>query len=260
MKSALLSALLVAAATAHAQELVTLQTRPGVTQVYFLAPLPQNPQAAAVLFPGGGGYIRIRNEGGEIRFGPNNFVVRSRTEFTDRGVVAAIVDAPSDQQGPQGMSDDFRLGDSHQADMSAVVADLKKRFPGLPVFLIGTSRGTISAASLGRRMAAVNGVVLTATLFLPARRGPGLSGFDYSSIKVPLLFAHHRQDGCAYTPYREAARLADKYPLISVTGGLPPKSEPCEALSEHGFLGKEAQTVEAIVNWMAQKPYRKEIE
>jgi hypothetical protein len=31
-------------------------------------------------------------------------------------------------------------------------------------------------------------------------------------------------------------------------------------LSEHGFLGREAEVVEAIVNWMLSKPFQKEIE
>jgi hypothetical protein len=34
----------------------------------------------------------------------------------------------------------------------------------------------------------------------------------------------------------------------------------CEAQSAHGFLGKEAETVEAIVGWMLGRPYRREIE
>jgi len=71
---------------------------------------------------------------------------------------------------------------------------------------------------------------------------------------------HHHQDGCQITPYAEARRQSDRYPLISVSGGKPPQSEPCEALSAHGYLGKEPETVEAIVHWMLKKPYRKEIE
>lgn len=251
----------VVASLAQGQEIVTLQTRPGVTQSYFLARAPQSPRAVAVLLPGGGGNIRLRTEDGQIKFGPNNFVVRTRTEYVNRGVVASIVDAPSDQHS--GMSDEFRLGEQHYTDISAMAVDLKKRYPGLPVFLVGTSRGTVSAASLGKRMGkAVDGVVLTSTVFLPSsgrRRQPGLSGFDFSSIAAPLLFVHHMEDGCSVTPYHEAKRLAGRYPLVSVSGGQPPQSEPCEALSAHGYLGKENETVEAIVNWMLKQPYRSEI-
>src|SRR5882672_3979181 len=246
---------------AHGQEIVTLQTRTGATQSYLLVRTPQPPQAVAVLLPGGGGNIRLRTEDGQIRFSPNNFVVRTRTEYVNRGVVAAVVDAPSDQ--PTGMADEFRLGEQHYTDISIMVEDLKKRFPGTPVFLVGTSRGTISAAALGKRMGkAVDGVVLTSTVFLPSsgrRSQPGLSGFDFAAIPAPLLVVHHVDDGCSVTPNHAAKRLADRYPLVSVSGGQPPQSEPCEALSAHGYLGKEEETVEAIVNWMLKKPYRKEI-
>ena len=100
---------------------------------------------------------------------------------------------------------------------------------------------------------------MTATLFLAARRQPGLSGFNFGSIPSPLLFVHHLSDGCAYTPYSSAKQLADRYPLVTVSGGLPPQSKPCEAMSEHGFLGREAGTVEAIARWMLKQPYSREI-
>ncbi len=163
------------------------------------------------------------------------------------------------------MSDEFRLGADHFRDIAVVVGDLKKRFPEMPIFLIGTSRGSTSAAALGARFGQeVSGTVLTAAMFRQTGRqsrepGLGLSRFEFATIKVPVLFVHHVGDQCNSTPYSGAARLSDKYPLISVTGGLPPKATPCEALSEHGFLGKESETVEQIVNWMLKKPFRQEV-
>jgi hypothetical protein len=234
-----------------AQGIVTLPTRANVTQSYFLTSAPKELQAIAVLFPGSGGLIQLRSEGGSPKFAGGNFLVRSRAEFVKRGVIAAILDAPSDLQSGWGMSDDFRLGGDHFTDISVVVADLNKRFPGVAVFLIGTSRGTISAAALGARFGArVAGAVLTATMFRAAGRnsnepGPGLSRFDFATIQVPLLFAHHVSDQCRYTPYGDAARYSEKFPLITVWGGLPPQSTPCEARSHHGFLGKELPSVQA---------------
>ena len=249
----------------NAQEIVTLQTRAGVTQSYFLTSAPKQIQAIALLFPGSGGTIQLRSEGGQPKFAGGNFLVRSRAEFVRRGVIAAIVDAPSDQQRGWGMSDEFRLGADHAVDINAVIEDLKKRLPNTPIFLIGTSRGTISAAALAARLkSSIAGTVLTATMFRPAgarsnEPGPGLSKFDFASISVPLLFAHHVSDQCQYTPYGDAARYSEKYPLITVWGGLPPESAPCEARSQHGFLGKESETVEQIVNWMLKKQFLYEV-
>jgi len=64
------------------------------------------------------------------------------------------------------MSDEFRFSEEHSNDIAAVVADLKTRLPDLPLFLVGTSRGTVSAASLAVKLSQqVAGVVLTSTMF-----------------------------------------------------------------------------------------------
>jgi hypothetical protein len=101
-------------------------------------------------------------------------------------------------------------------------------------------------------------------MFRPASRksrepGPGLSKFDFATIKAPVLFVHHTSDQCEVTPYSDAARLSDKYPLISISGGAPPRSGPCDAFSAHGYLGKESETIEQIVNWMLKKPFLHEV-
>ena len=257
----ILAALLGAASAGHAQEIVTLPTRDGVTQSYLLTiPAVDKPTAAAILLPGGPGHIRLRNEGGRIRLAEGNFLVRSRRLFVERGLVAAVMDSPSDQ--PQGMDDGFRLGDKHATDIRRVAEDLTRRFPGIPVFPVGTSRGTVSAAAAGRALGeSVAGVVLTSTLFVGGgRSGPGLSGFDFKTIRAPVLFVHHADDGCRYTPYRDAKNLSAQFALITVNGGDPARSDPCEPFSAHGFLGKEPETVEAMVNWMLKKPYRTNID
>lgn len=247
------------------QEIVTLPTRPGVTQSYFLTSKPKDLQAVAVLFPGSGGLIQLRSENGQTKFDQGNFLVRSRAEFIKRGVIAAILDAPSDQQRNWGMTDEFRRGDLHFTDISAVVSDLGKRFPGVPLFLVGTSRGSVSVAALAARFdQRVSGAVLTSSMFRAAGRkakdsGPGLSGFDFASIKIPALVVHHVGDQCEFTPYSDAARLSDKFPLITIYGGASPQSGPCDAFSQHGYIGKESETVEEIVNWMLKKPFREEV-
>ena len=242
-----------------AEDIITLPTRGGVTQSYLLsAPEAGKARVVAILFPGGAGKTDLERETARKVLDRGNFLVRSRQLFAGNGVAAVVMDAPSDRPG--GMDDGFRLGDAHAEDIGKVVADLKKRFPGLPVFLVGTSRGTISAASAGRRLGKeVDGVVLTATLFLASRTQPGLSGFDFSTIPSPLLFVHHVDDGCNYTPHSAARRLADRYPLVSVSGGRPPEAKPCEAMTPHGFLGKEAETVDAMAKWMQKQPHPREI-
>ncbi|MGH8660434.1 MAG: alpha/beta hydrolase [Burkholderiales bacterium] len=252
-------ALLASSGAPSAEDILILPTRGGATQSYLVSSPPAGKaRAVAILFPGGAGKVDLEREAARTLLDRGNFLVRSRRLFAGNGIAAAVLDAPSDQS--LGMEDEFRLGSAHAEDIGRVVADLRRRFSGLPVYLVGTSRGTISAASAARQLGSgVDGVVLTATVFLASRRQPGLSGFDFSSIPVPLLFVHHVEDGCQYTPHSEAKRLADRYPLIAVTGGAPPQSKPCDAMSAHGFLGREADTVDAITRWMLKQPHPREI-
>src|SRR5262245_35178470 len=106
MRSLLIALLSCIAALAHGQEIVTLATRQAVTQSYLLVKPSGSVLAAALLFPGGQGNIHLRDEGGQIQFSPNNFLVRTRSMFAEHGVAVAVMDAPSDQQS--GMPDDFR--------------------------------------------------------------------------------------------------------------------------------------------------------
>jgi pimeloyl-ACP methyl ester carboxylesterase len=250
---------------AFCQEIVTLHTRPGVTQAFFIAGMGERkPEAAAMLLIGGGGNIRLRMEDGQPRFAQGNFLPRSRREFIRNAILPVILDNPSDQQADDGMSDAFRESAEHAADIRAVRAELEKRYPGLPVFIVGTSRSTLSAAHLARFLPGeLKGAVLTSSLFYAGggqRARQVLAAYRWEQIRIPLLFVHHQSDGCGSTPYREAERLGSRYPLVSVRGGKPPESGPCEPRSHHGYFGKEAETVDAIAAWMLKKPYSKDIQ
>jgi hypothetical protein len=247
---------------AFCQEVVTLQTRPGVTQSFFIAGMGERkPEAVAMLLSGGGGNIRLRMEDGRPRFAQGNFLPRSRREFIRNGILPVLLDNPSDQH--EEMSNAFRESREHYIDIRAVRAELYKRYPDLPVFLVGTSRSTLSVANLARWLQTdIQGAVLTSSIFYTGGRNPRpvLVGFNWSQIRPPLLFVHHQDDGCGATPYREAARLGGRYALITVRGGEPPESGPCEPRSNHGYFGKEAETVDAIAAWMLKKPYPKDIQ
>jgi len=252
---------LLASAAACADQIVTLKTRADVTQAYLLvADTDAKPQAVAVMFPGGQGQVRLPADISQLKLGPRgNFLVRTRGLFRDRELAVAIIDSPSDRDA--GMDDGFRAGRAHAEDIGAAIGDLRGRFPAAKIFLVGTSRGTLSAAYLGRSLgSSVDGVVLTSSVFQGTRRNIGLSGFDFGAIKAPLLFVHHAQDACRACPYGAAHSLGRAYPLITVSGGKPAESDECEPLSAHGYFGKEEETVSAIKNWILGKPYPRTVE
>ncbi|CAB3747899.1 hypothetical protein [Paraburkholderia humisilvae] len=221
------------------------------------------PQWVLVMFAGSEGKLDLRtnDDGSPYMREKNNFLVRTRTLFADERFATALVDAPSDQPG--GYSDAFRASARHAQDVARVAADLHTRIPAAKLVLIGTSRGTISSAFVGRALPDTwDAVVHTSTLTSPARgQATPLIGFDYGAISARQLFVHHVDDTCFLCSFAAAERIAQTggYALIAVHGGEV-LSGPCEALSHHGFYGKDEAVVAAIKAWISGGVSPKEIE
>jgi len=256
----LAATLALPAACACAQQMVTLKPRPQATESFFIEGMGEaSPRAVALLYSGGYGAVQLRMEDGVPKFQAGNFLVRSRGEFIRNGVLPVIVDVPSDWSG--GVSDRYRRSDEQAADARAVLAEIRRRYPGIPAFIVTTSRSTLSGAYLASALAAgeVAGVVLSSSMVAPGGAWESLVGFDFKSVRSALLFVHHRDDGCKATPYYAAERAARGFALISVSGGLPAASGPCEPFAPHGFYGREAEVVDAIAGWMLKRPFASEI-
>lgn len=139
---------------AAAQERIELAGRPGITQpILFTA--AASPVASVILFPGGSGVVAVTRQ---------NFLLRVADRFTAQNINVAVADAPSDHA--TGMGVPFRISNGHATDITAIVSFLKSRSP-VPVWLIGTSRGSISAANGAAHIGPprVAGVVLTSSVW-----------------------------------------------------------------------------------------------
>jgi hypothetical protein len=245
--------LLFGAATGRAaDDTRTIPTRPGVTQAFLLVRPDGVPTVSVVLFAGGNGLLAL----GSGKLGlAGNFLVRNRARFASQGLLVAVIDAPSDHPG--GL-DGFRTSAAHAEDIRAVIAALKQEAP-VPVWLIGTSMGTVSAANGAARLTAggPDGVVLTSTVTRVGRqRIETVGDVQLDAIRVPTLVVHHKNDACRSTPYAETPALlrdlkqALRRELLAFDGGDPPQSAPCEARAAHGYLGLDAEVVTAIANWI----------
>ena len=241
------------------RELLKIPTRPGVLQPALLLTEGATPKAVALLFPGGSGKQSLLRRPIEVVLGPRgNFLVRSAEQLLTPDLAVLILDCPSDQA--EGMNDAFRISDEHATDVQAVLALLRTRFKGVKLHLVGTSRGTVSAAYVAQELGpAVDGVVLSSSVFRASGNNLGLSLFRFERLKTPLLLVHHAEDGCPTCPYGQALKLADKVPLITVRGGIEPESGPCDPLANHGFFGREVAVVQAIRNWILGLPYERDI-
>jgi pimeloyl-ACP methyl ester carboxylesterase len=253
-------ALLVAAAVslasgvARCEALVRIDTRAGVSQAFLFQP-HSRATASLILFAGGHGNLGLHEEGGEpgMEWGRNNFLVRSREKFHAAGFNVAVVDAPSDQKSSDGMLYGFRTGKPHVQDIDAVIAWLRAR-ADLPVWLVGTSRGTESAAWVAiHSRASPAGLVLTSSMGAENQKGRAVTEMPLKQIAIPVLVVAHEDDECQVTPPSAARTIVTKLKnspraeLLMVRGGGKPQSRACKALSPHGFLGIEDQVLQAII-------------
>ena len=204
------------------------------------------------LFPGHPGILKLHEENGAPRFElRGNFLVRSRRHWLDDETLVAVIDAPSDEWND--FSQHFRATARYGADVARLLAEISGRLPVDTWTFVGTSEGSVSAfhaARMNPRLA--RRLVLTATLLEPTRSGPGLSGASFDALAAPLLWVHHAEDPCRFTPYHQARRYAERTmsPLLTVQGGGPEKGDPCQAFSFHGFVGREREVVLAMRSWV----------
>ena len=220
--------------------LVTHQ--PGATQF----------KRAIMLFPGAPGIMRLRTEDNRFKYElRGNFLVRSRAHWLDDETLTVTIDAPDDQWGS--FAQRFRATPRYGEDVAALLAAVEAKFGKLEWTFVGTSEGSISAFHATRMLPGrVARVILTASLFLPGRIGPGLADADWAALKTPLLWVHHFDDPCAWTRYADAekhARLTGA-PLVTVRGGGPWRGDACMPYTAHGFAGIEQRVVAAMREWV----------
>ncbi|MBL8379446.1 MAG: hypothetical protein JNM79_16375 [Burkholderiales bacterium] len=204
------------------------------------------------IFPGYPGIMRLREEGGRPAFDlRGNFLVRSRRHWLDEETLVVVLDAPSDQW--TNFRQIFREDPRYGADVAALLAEVGRRYRVEDWTFVGTSEGSVSAFHAARMNPQLaRRTILTASLFLPSRNGPGLSSVAWAELSSELLWVHHEDDPCTFTSYRDAARFSRRTgkPLLTVRGGGPWRGAACEAFTAHGFAGAERETVQAMRTWV----------
>jgi len=253
-------------------EAVTLKTHDGTTTRYALAgprEAPAGDRIALVLLVGGGGDLDLDDQGCP-RALKGNFLVRSLPHFHSEGFFTALVDAPSDHQGGDGLGG-FRTSADHAVDLGLVVTDVRRR-TSASVWVVGTSRGTISAANVASRftsLATPDGLVLTSAVtsgLRSARSKPWVSQtiFDLKldAIRSPVLVVGHAADQCARTPPDlmpdiTAKTRGSRQQVVPVKGGpgLSSGFDACEGRTPHGFVEQEAEVVAGIARFVRGGSY-----
>lgn len=238
------------ASTVHAGDaMLRIDTRPGVQVLVYLMQR-EGALATLVLLPGGDGDVAAGEDGAPTS---RNFLVRSRDHFAEAGFNVAIVGRASDK-GDLDFGD--RITAEHVGDLLKVVDALKKEL-GLPIWLVGTSRGTVSAtaASIAFGNDRLAGVVLTSSV-TSFRRAGAVPRQDLAAIRIPVLIVHHERDACAICRPAEipfifdGLRNAPVRRTIFISGGEGATGDVCGALHYHGYVGQERQVAGQIAAWI----------
>jgi hypothetical protein len=219
------------------------------------APLERT--AVLVMFIGGDGTLGLTAN--QTNTGSPNFVTRNRNHFAAEGFVVAVVDAANDFNNLATGLRGRRLGEEHRADLAAVMGSLRARYPTLPVWAVGHSRGTVSAAVTATSVVPpADGLVVTSSLTGPDA-SEDLNGVALESVAAPALIVSHEDEGCIFTTLAGSQALKDRFSASSsvhfmrVSGGSTPVSGPCDPLSPHGFFGIDQKVVEAIARWIRHR-------
>jgi pimeloyl-ACP methyl ester carboxylesterase len=228
--------------------LVKVPTRDGVTTTLFWEPT-DDAKATVFLFPGGGGGF------GKVERGKatsNNFLVRSAPYFTANGFNVAIFGRPSDSED---LDYADRISDTHMVDVRKVL-DFVKTNSAAPVWIVGTSRGTISATAIAiKAQGSIAGLVLTSSVVNYKKPG-AVTKQDLAAIRVPVLVFHHSKDACVHCRPDEVLavfkgfRNAPVKKLMFVDGGANPTGDACAGQHWHGFIGMEMEAVNSISGWI----------
>lgn len=248
-----LLATLVTLRPAHAGELVKIDAaRSGVRINVFWHPVA-NAQATVLMFPGGGGGF------GKVENGwpsSNNFLVRTAPLWAQENINIAIFGRPSDMEE---LTPEIRTSDAHWQDIETTLGWIKAHSTA-PIWLIGTSMGTISTTAALVRLndPQIAGGVLTASV-VNYKIPDAVPRQALAQIKRPVLVYHHQNDACKHCQPHEVPGIIDGLKqapikkLMLVSGGANPSGQVCQALHWHGFIGMEPQAVADITAWI-KKP------
>jgi hypothetical protein len=226
-----------------------VQTRGVVVPIYTV--WKEGAVATVVLYcGGGGGYGAIGEDGWP---GSRNFLIRSAKVFAAHPFNVVLVGRATDVPNLNGPA---RIGDDHDQDNRAIFHAIKAK-SAAPIWLVGTSMGTISvaAAAIRDNEHVIAGIVLSSAVTSYRIRG-AVPTQELEKIRVPVLVVHHENDACKLcTPY-EAKGIAGglkNAPIkktVLVHGGGEPSGDSCEPMHYHGYIGMEKEVVGLIAAWI----------
>jgi hypothetical protein len=200
----------------HAQQRVQIGDKEAFLHV------PANARASAVLVPGKGNII------------PSDPLLRNQAALNARGIATLTV------------PHDTRLGQAIE-----YMRKVKE-----PVALIGVSAGVSYAArGVGRGAKPDTLVLISGSLIPPNKLPPAQELLKTPAVLPPTLVMANRNDACEFTPATAVEPFvawSQGRATVQWIGGSGTGRDPCGPNSAHGFMGADAEVVDAIVRFVTR--------
>lgn len=200
-------------------------------------------KAVVLLFPGGGGVLRLQDDGSTTN---SHTFVRSKDLWAQYGIDAVLVDTPYDLGAGTRNSRSIR---DHQQRIFNVVNYYRDKL-NLPVWIFGHSMGTVSVTEFvngGKdKERLIAGVIVAGTY---------RSATIDSDVTLPVMAIHHADDGCASTPLVTSERIIEgrsskmASQFVQIDGGVS-EGDVCGSKAYHGFNQREPEFIKAAAQFI----------
>jgi hypothetical protein len=241
-------------------------TRPN-TAVRVLLMKANQPADAVMLLPGGHGNINLGSQG-QIGWGEDDFVIRTRWHYFDHGIATIVPDVALDHKPPVSLAG-FRTSELHADDLRALSEQLHGMAP--KVWIIAYDTGATSALNAIARgkIDSIAGLVLIS----PVLEQPDpdstllIDGAKRALGRMPVLVIGHQFDRCSLPVVGRiknaaAALRAPHFQAIVLQGGrtqfmlhdafaYPERS--CNAEPTHALAGLEEAVTSKIIDWISHE-------
>lgn len=211
----------------------------------------ENPNAIATVahLPGGTGSFNVTQLWPREKVHSFGSIL---TQLLDKDLSSAYIDSPYSLGGYDLSA---RRGEDHLSRVASAVRTIYQK-TNKPIWLFGHSNGAVSATEVYTYLKQTNEQQMIGGLILSSSRNetsvPG-------NINVPVLFMHHKDDGCQHTLYQLAqqhyietkAINGSRTEFATITSTFNPKSNPCYA-GAHMYENNYAEIAKTISEFIKQ--------
>lgn len=202
----------------------------------------KNPKAVVLLFAGGGGMLRLKEDGSTKN---QHTFVRSTSLWSEYQIDAVLVDTPYDLGDLK--RGDRRDRDDHLSRVSEVIEFYKKKF-NLPLWMFGHSMGTSTVSNFANQIKtkSLAGIIIAGTV-----RTASLN----DDVQLPVLAIHHINDQCLGTPFSASENIISSRSkntisrLEIIEGGIS-EGNVCDSFAYHGFNQTELELVKRAAQFI----------